>query len=112
MNSILNEIENREDSEGFIKVTDNPVSSLNPNQKVLLNRKGNALFNEGKVEEARRIFTTTGYSDGLTRIGDTYSKDNRSIDALKQYILAHNKTKAEPIYEDLATIISSLLKNE
>ena len=61
---------------GFIKVTDKPVQTLSSEQKALLNRKGNVLFNEGKIIEACRIFVTTGYSDGLTRVGDFYLKKN------------------------------------
>lgn len=111
MNSFLDEIGKRQDSQGFIKVTDNPVSSLTSAQKAVLNRKGNTLFNEGNIEGARRIFTTTGYSDGLTRVGAVYEQKNRSLDALKQYVLARNKTKAEPLYERAAAVISALLQN-
>lgn len=98
-------------NDGFIKVTDSPVQSLNSEQKVILNRKGNELFNQGNIEGARRIYTTTGYSDGLTRVGDVYMQKKQSLKALKQYILAHNKGKAEPIYEKMALVISNLLKN-
>ncbi|MBQ9494232.1 MAG: hypothetical protein IJR50_01165 [Treponema sp.] len=104
------QIAEKQGQQGFIKVTDSPVSGLTDEQKVLLNRKGNALYNEGDIESARRIFTTTGYSDGLTRVGDKYMENNESINALKQYVLAHNKKKSEPIYEDIAKIISSMLK--
>ena len=79
-------------------------------QKAILNRKGNELFNKGRIEEARRIFITTGYSDGLTRVGDIYQKKNETLKALKLYVLAHNKTKVEPIYEKMAGIISILLQ--
>lgn len=111
MSAFLDEIDKKQDSPAFIKVTDKPVETLNSEQKVILNRKGNVLFNEGNVEGARRIWTTTGYSDGLTRVGKNYEEKNRSLDALKQYVLAHNKTKAEPIYENIATVISALLNN-
>lgn len=97
--------------EGFIKVTDNPVSGLTSEQKAILNRKANIMFNNGNVEDARRIYITTGYSDGLTRIGDHYMDKNQSLKALKQYTLAHNNRKAEPIYKDIASVISALLKN-
>ena len=33
--------------DGFIKVTDNPVDGLNSEQKVILNRKANIMFNNG-----------------------------------------------------------------
>lgn len=96
--------------QGFIKVTDQPVQALRSEQKALLNRKGNILFNEGKYSEASRIFITTGYSDGLTRIGDIFYKQHRDLDALKYYVLAHNAAKAGPIYEKAAQVLSALLK--
>lgn len=109
--SLKSQIAQKQGPEGFIKVTDNPVSTLNSEQKVILNRKGNILFNQGQIEGARRIFTTTGYSDGLTRVGDRYMEKDESIKALKQYVLAHNKSKAEPIYEKMAQVISCMLKD-
>ena len=96
--------------DGFIKVTDKPVQGLSSEQKAVLNRKGNVLFNEGKYDAACRIFVTTGYSDGLVRIGDLYMKQNHSLTALKYYLLANNKAKSEAIYEKIANIISILLK--
>ena len=95
---------------GFIKTTDKPVQGISSEQKALLNRKGNVLFNEGKYEAACRIFVTTGYSDGLVRIGDLYQKQNRGLTALKYYLLANNKAKCEATYEKIADIISALLK--
>lgn len=105
-------LSSREDSESFIKVTDKPVEGLSPEQKVMLNRKGNTLFNEGKIEKAKRIFITTGYSDGLTRVGDVYLEKKDELLALKMYLLAHNKSKSEPIIEKMAGVISALLKGE
>ncbi|MEE1212113.1 MAG: hypothetical protein UHO11_06425 [Treponema sp.] len=108
--SFKDEINRKQIPDGFIKVTDNPVSTLSSEQKAILNRKGNILFNQGDIESARRIYITTGYSDGLTRVGDVYAEKNQPLKALKQYVLAHNKSRAEPIYEKLACVISSLLK--
>lgn len=95
---------------GFIKVTDSPLN-LSSEQKAQLNRRGNVLFNQGNVEEARKIFTATGYSDGLSRVGDNYKASGKTLDALKEYYLAHNKKKAEPLYESLAEVIRQMLKS-
>ena len=103
-------IQEKETPDGFIKVTDNPVGGLSSEQKVILNRKANIMFNNGNIEDARRIYITTGYSDGLTRVGDYYMNQKQSLKALKVYYLAHNKRDAEPIYEDIAKIISTLLE--
>lgn len=94
----------------FIKVTDFPVSGLTSEQKVILNRKGNIFFNQGKILEARRLFITTGYSDGLNRVAEKSMEEGKELDALKLYLLAHNKRNAEPLIEKLAGIISSIIK--
>lgn len=95
--------------DGFIKVTDSPTKGLTSEQKVILNRKANMMFNAGNIEDARRIFITTGYSDGLTRVGNYYMNKNEGLKALKAYYLAHNQRDAEPIYESLAKVISTVL---
>lgn len=99
-------------SEGFIKITDSPVTSLTSEQKAVLNRKGNVLFNEGQIDSAKRLFITTGYSDGLTRVGDAELNKNNELQALRLYWLAHNKRKSEPIIEKIAKLISLLLNEK
>ncbi len=108
--ALKNSIENHSIPDGFIKVTDKPVSALTSEQKVILNRKGNVLFNEGKVNEAARIFITTGYSDGLTRVGDVLLKKSKSLEALKYYLLANNKKKSGALLEQVAGVISAITK--
>ncbi len=97
---------------GFIKTNEKPTQGLTSEQKVILNRKGNVFFNEGNVEQARRIFLATGYSDGLSRVADSYMKKNRELDALKLYLLAHNKRKSEPLIKKLAGLISIIIEKE
>lgn len=104
-------LKEQEIPDGFIKVTDNPVSGLTSEQKVILNRKANVMFNNGNIEDAKRIYITTGYSDGLTRVGDFYMNKKQSLKALKLYFLAHNKRDARPIYEDIAKVISTLIND-
>ena len=91
----------------FIKTT--AKASIDGTQKAALNRRGNALFNSGDIEGARRIFLTTGYSDGLVRVGDYYHSKGRSLDALRMYWIAPDRTKAEPIIVKLSEIIQNLL---
>lgn len=95
---------------GFIKTTTRP--ELDSAQKVQLNRKGNELFNKGDIKAAERIFITTGYSDGLIRLGDWYLEHGRSLDALKMYWLAPDKNKAEPLIEKLSALIQKLIQDE
>ena len=94
----------------FIKTTVPP--SVDSSRKSALNRKGNVLFNEGNVEGAKRIFITTGYSDGLSRVGDYYKSQNRFLEALRMYYIAPDRTKCEPLVIKLAETIRNLIKNE
>ena len=80
------------DENVFIKKTVKPA--VDSTQKAALNRKGNVLYNSGDIEGARRIFITTGYSDGLVRIGDHYNSKGRALDALKMYWIAPDRKKA------------------
>ena len=94
----------------FIKTT--KKLTIDGQQKAALNRRGNNLFNSGDIEGARRIFLTTGYSDGLIRIGDYYISKGKSLDALRMYWIAPDKKKAEPIIANLSALIQSMLKEE
>jgi hypothetical protein len=96
-----------EDQAVFLKtVSKPPISS---EQKAALNRKGNILYNQGKIEDARRIFLTTGYSDGLVRIGDFYMAKGRILDALRMYWIAPDKKKSAPIIIEISEIIKSMI---
>jgi hypothetical protein len=99
-------------SDRLIKTGDLPTPGVEPDRKVKLNRKGNELFNMGDTEAARRIFQTTGYSDGLIRVGDRYLSDRKPIDALKMYFLARDGKRTERIVTSAALVIQSLLKEE
>jgi hypothetical protein len=78
-------------------------------QKAALNRRGNVLYNSGDIEGARRIFMTTGYSDGLSRVGDYYRSQNRLIEALRMYWLAPDRVKYDPLIQQLAGIVHNLI---
>lgn len=94
----------------FIKVTS--PAPVEKSQKAALNRKGNQLFNAGDIEGARRVFMTTGYSDGLARVGDNYKSKDKFIEALQMYWIAPDRTKSEPIITQLAGIIQCLINED
>jgi hypothetical protein len=103
-------LEQYKDNNAFIRTTGPaPVDSA---QKAVLNRKGNVLFNSGDIEGARRIFMTTRYSDGLSRVGDYYQSQNRMIEALQMYWIAPDHTKYEPLIMQLAGMVQSVLREE
>jgi len=99
-----------EKSNAFVKTT--VPAGVTSAQKVALNRKGNMLFNSGDIEGARRIFETTGYSDGLSRVGDHYKSQNRFVDALRMYWIAPDRAKCEPMFMKIAEIMRTLIREE
>jgi hypothetical protein len=92
---------------GFIKTS--APSGIGSADKAALNRKGNVLFNSGEIEKARRIFITTGYSDGISRVGDYYKSNNRFVEAMQMYSLAPDRTKLEPLVMQTAEFIRGLI---
>jgi hypothetical protein len=94
----------------FVKTT--VPRSVEGSDKAALNRKGNMLFNSGDIEGARRIFMTTGYSDGLSRVGDYYKSQNRLIEALRMYWIAPDRSKSEPLMEQVAFLLKQMIEDE
>ena len=97
--------------EGFLKVERQNRTPLNAAQRTVLIRKGNESFNAGNYLLAKKIFITTGYSDGLIRIGDYYLEQKEPIEALKMYALAPAPDRIERMSEKIAMIIRNLLKS-
>jgi hypothetical protein len=98
--------------DGLIKTADLPAQGIESDRKVKLNRRGNELFNSGDIEAARRIFQTTGYSDGLIRVGERYMAERRPIDALKMYRLARDEKRSESLISTAAIVIQTLLREQ
>jgi len=99
-----------DDKNAFIKVT--TPASVDGSQKAALNRKGNQKFNDGDIEGARRIFMTTGYSDGLSRVGDYYKSENRPLEALRMYWMGHDRKKSQVLIEKLGVIMQNMLHED
>ncbi|TFG65338.1 MAG: hypothetical protein E4H36_00250 [Spirochaetales bacterium] len=97
---------------GFIKLTSQRLSSLTAEQRIGLIRRGNELYNKGEVEQAKRIFLTTGYSDGIIRVGDLYYSENKFIEAFRMYVLAPAPAKKERMIESMAMVVQHWLKTE
>ncbi len=95
---------------GFQKTSRGPAGRLSPQQRTVLIRKGNEFFNHGRTEEAKRIFLTTGYTDGLVRMGDYYLKRNEPLEAFRMYWLAPERHKSEHLIERMAAVVRSWLR--
>jgi len=107
---IKKEFDRFKDQGSFLKVTSStPMESP---QKAVLNRKGNQMYNDGNVEGAKKVFLTTRYSDGLSRVGDYYKSQNRPLEALQMYWLAPDRTKSQPLIEQLAAVLRGLIPED
>jgi len=94
---------------GFLKTTEVPNKDIPASQRVALIRKGNELFNAGQYDQAKRIFVTVGYTDGISRIGDYYFKKNETLEALRMYMLAPAHDKKDKLIEKMAYIVQAWL---
>lgn len=97
---------------GFIKTGTSPRPDLSGEQRTVLVRRGNELFNRGAFEEAKRIFVTVGYTDGLVRLGDHHLKRNEFLEAFRMYWLAPDRSKADRLIERMAAAVRTWLEDE
>jgi len=97
-------------AKGFIKTTDK--TTLDRGQRAALIRKGNELYNNGKYEEAKRVFLTTHYTDGLIRLGDHYTTEKQPLEAFRMYWLAPDRHKTEYLVERMANVVREWLMED
>ena len=97
---------------GFLKKTQDTTATLTQQQRTALIRKGNEVFNRGDVVLAERIYRTTQYGAGLSRVGDWYMRQNRPLEALQAYWSGRCRRKADLLVERMARVLSGWLKEE
>ncbi|MCK5248326.1 MAG: hypothetical protein KAJ98_00085 [Spirochaetaceae bacterium] len=91
--------------EGFLKIVAPKRTPIDPAHKAALIRKGNELFNDGKVPTAKKIFLTLGYSDGIIRAGDYHYKKGEYWEAYRLYSLAPAPAKVDYMIERMAGVV-------
>jgi hypothetical protein len=96
--------------EGFLKISQSQAAGLSKQQRVALIRKGNELFNQKKYDLAKKIFLTTGYSDGLIRLGNLYLDQKMPLEAFRMYWLAPDRKKVDAMLEKTVLIIKKWLE--
>jgi tetratricopeptide (TPR) repeat protein len=103
---------NQQPLPGFVKVSQDRRPKLSKEQRTQLIRKGNELFNAQRYDEARRIFLTAGYSDGLIRLGDYYYKHKQPLEAFKMYWQASASDRSDQMIEQMAGVVRHWLQEE
>lgn len=79
----------------------------------MLIRRGNELFNAGRMAEAEKIFVATMYKDGLTRIADYFFYDKRMpLFAYKYYKMAGRKDKVDEIFARMTFALTKLIRED
>ena len=97
--------------EGFIKLT-KPEVTVTGSDRTALIRKGNELFNAGAIEQAKRVFITALYGDGLNRVGDYYLDQENHLEALRMYWLAPSPDKVEKLIEKITSVVQEWVSEE
>ena len=97
---------------GFIKTSRESGPSISSQQRSALVRKGNELFNAGRIEQAKRIFITAHYTDGLIRIGKYYEEKNMPLEAFRMYWLAPEQRKVDFMIEQMAGVIRQWVRDD
>ena len=107
-----NDFINKSPEAGFFFRSTKPNSALTGSDKAALVRKGNEFFNNGNLAAARRVFLTTGYGDGLIRMGDHYAKKKDFLEAFRMYWLGKEKRKSEALIEKMVFVIREWLDED
>jgi hypothetical protein len=85
--------------------------SLDPKQKAALIRKGNELFNQGRLKEAITIFIQTNYKDGLARIGDHFLYQRKEpVNALSFYKRAGYQKGVDLLIRNIVKTIRTFME--
>ena len=98
--------------DGFLKISQSKTVAMPKDKRVTLIRKGNELFNQKNYDLAKKIFLTTGYTDGLIRLGDYYVEKKMPLEAFRMYWLAPYPKKVNYMLEKVVSIMKMWLAEE
>jgi hypothetical protein len=96
--------------EGFLKVTRPSPPEISSEQKAQLIRKANELFGQGDLDNAKKIFVATRYSDGMIRLGDLYARQKDYLSAFQMYKMAPAPDRAEAMILKLTSVLKKWIK--
>lgn len=86
---------------------------MDSQERAGLIRKGNELFNQGKINEAMKLFVQTNYGDGIMRIADLYYYDKKQpLIALKFYRMINRRDRIEEIYSRMMFAFKKMITQQ
>ncbi len=86
---------------------------MDSQERAGLIRKGNDLFNQGKINEAMKLFIQTKYGDGIMRIADFYYYDKKQpLIALKFYRMINRRDRIEEIYSRMMFAFKKMITQQ
>ena len=97
---------------GFQRLTKKSKPQLSPEQRTGLIRRGNELYNNGRVTDAKRIFITASYTDGLIRMGNYHLKRNEPLEAFRMFWQAGAKREIDSMAERMAGVLKQWLADD
>ncbi len=87
------------------------MAKISKKERAALIRKGNMLFNEGKIEKASKIFEAVHYVDGLIRVGDHYYGNKELVNSLIYYKKANYKKRIEQVAPQIASVFKAWISD-
>jgi len=96
----------------MIKKGNASKKNIDSSTRVQLIRKGNEFLQNGEIENAKKIFITVDYKDGLVRLGDFYLKNKDLYKSAEMYFMSENKSKIKAFSKKCALIIEKFLNEE
>lgn len=86
---------------------------MDKNERVLLIRKGNELYNEKKYDDAIKLFLKAEYMDGIMRVADYYYYElKQPLSALKFYRLINRKDRIDEINARIVYAFNRMLSEK
>ncbi len=83
---------------------------MKPEERTEMIRKGNELFNQGRMKEAIACFLKSQYRDGLARVGDHFLYDRKEpVNALSFYRKARHQKGIDLIVKGIVGTIRALI---
>ncbi len=99
-------------AEGFIKLTKPQGSDLSDEKRIALIRMGNELLARGDLDRAKKIFFTTNYKEGMTKVGVALFQKGEYLEALRFFYFADNKEKIGIICSKMAEVLKIWLRSD